>query len=72
MFRECSLNVSVSIKKAYLVWRQKKYVERNCLKCVDLKIVNFLLGQQGGYTKYPCYICLWDSQAKTEHWTKKV
>ena len=40
--------------------------------CVDLKMVNFLLGQQGGYTKYPCFICLWDSRAKTEHWIRKV
>ena len=34
---------------------------------VDLMMVNFLIGQQGGYTKYPCFICLWDSWAKTEH-----
>lgn len=34
-------------------------------------MVNFLLGQQGGYTKYPCFICLWDSRAKSEHWVRK-
>ena len=38
--------------------------------CVDLKMVNFLLGQQSGYTKYPCFICLWDSRAKQDHWKK--
>ena len=35
-------------------------------------MVNFLLGQQSGYTKYPCFLCLWDSRAKQEHWIKRV
>ena len=34
-------------------------------------MVNFLLGQQNGYTKYPCFLCMWDSRAKSEHWTRK-
>ena len=34
-------------------------------------MVNFLLGQQSGYTKYPCFICLWDSRARSDHWVKK-
>ena len=34
---------------------------------VDLKMVSILLGQQMGYTKYPCFHCLWDSRAKNEH-----
>ena len=29
--------------------------------CVDLKMVNFLLGQQSGF-KYPCFLCMWDSR----------
>ena len=28
--------------------------------CVDLKMVNLLLGQQSGFTKYPCFMCMWD------------
>jgi hypothetical protein len=34
-------------------------------------MVNFLLDQQNGYTKYPCFLCLWDSRAKHEHWARK-
>ena len=34
-------------------------------------MVNFLLGQQGGYTKYPYFFCYWDSRASTLHWVKK-
>ena len=29
------------------------------------------LGLQGGYTKFPCFLRLWDSKARTEHWIKK-
>jgi hypothetical protein len=35
-------------------------------------MVYFLLGQQSGYTKYPCFMCLWDSRARKEHWSKVV
>ena len=31
-----------------------------------------LLGKQGGYTKYPCFLCLWDSQAKDKYWEQKL
>ena len=37
----------------------------------NLKMVGFLLGLQGGYTKFPCFLCLWDSRARTEHWIQK-
>ncbi|GBP72257.1 hypothetical protein EVAR_103258_1 [Eumeta japonica] len=53
-----------------LILDKIKYEEHKWLICVDLKVVNFLLGQQGGFTKYPCFLCLWDSRAKSQHWTK--
>ena len=30
--------------------------------CVYVKKVNFLLGHQSGYTKFPCILCYWDSR----------
>ena len=30
-----------------------------------------MLGQQGGYTKHPCFLCYWDSRATDQHWVKK-
>lgn len=48
-----------------------KYSDHNWIICVDLKMVNFLLGQQRGFTKYPCYLCMWDSRAREKHWTQK-
>ena len=49
-----------------------KYDDHKWVIYVDLKMVNFLLGQQGGYTKYPCFLCLWDSQAKDKHLEQKL
>ncbi|KAL0831279.1 hypothetical protein ABMA28_002123 [Loxostege sticticalis] len=37
----------------------------------DFKMVGFLVGMQGGYTKYPCYLCLWDSRADTLHYKQQ-
>lgn len=34
----------------------------------DFKMVGFLVGMQSGYTKYRCYICLWDSRADALHY----
>ena len=39
--------------------------------CGDFKMLAFLLGMQGGYTKYSCFLCLWDSRADAEHYIKK-
>ena len=35
-----------------LVLDKIKYMEHKWVLCVDIKMINFLLGQQGGYTKY--------------------
>ena len=37
----------------------------------NLKVISKLLGHQSGYTKFPCFLCYWDSKAKPEHWDKK-
>ena len=47
------------------------YRQHQWIIYVDLKMVGFLLRLQGGYTKFPCFLCLRDSRARTEHWIKK-
>lgn len=47
------------------------YEQHRWMVCGDLKVISMLLGQQGGYTKYPCFLCEWDSRNKAQHWTKK-
>lgn len=34
----------------------------------DFKMLGFLMGMQGGYTKFPCYLCLWDSRDDNAHY----
>ena len=48
-----------------------KYYKHNRTICVHLKIVNLLLGQQRGFTNYPCCLCMWDSRAQEKHWNQK-
>lgn len=66
---------SVYLKESYenmkKVLGKIKYDEHKWFICGDLKMTTILLGQQSGYTKNPCYICLWDSRAREEHWNKK-
>ena len=33
-------------------------------------MLGFLLGLQGGYTIYSCFLCLWNSRADGEHYEK--
>ncbi|GFW77893.1 uncharacterized protein TNCV_3911031 [Trichonephila clavipes] len=65
----------VTLKEEYAniakVMETIKYQDHMWLICVDLKMVNFLLGLQEGYTKFPCFMCLWDSRDKQHHWSQK-
>ncbi len=36
----------------------------------DLKVIGFLTGMQKGYTKYCCFLCLWDSRARDEYYSR--
>ncbi|GBL97641.1 hypothetical protein AVEN_210842-1 [Araneus ventricosus] len=50
---------------------EKINYQENCwMVCGDFKMLTMLLGQQEGYTKYPCFLCLWDSRARDLHWNK--
>ena len=48
-----------------------KYHQHEWLICGDLKVISLLLGQSGGYMKYPCFLCLWDSRADNLYYDKK-
>ena len=49
-----------------------KYSEHEWLICGDLKILSMILGQQSGFTKYPCYLCMFDSRDRAKHYNTKV
>ena len=66
---------SITPKEQYqsmkIVLQKLAYEEHQWHICVDFKMVKFLLGRQTGYTKFPCFLCLWNSRAREEHWVKK-
>ena len=55
---DCLLSALNYYKHKWLIW-------------ADLKIVERILVLQEDYTKYPCFICLWDSRADSQHYVKK-
>lgn len=40
--------------------------------CTDFKVIALLTGLQSGYTKFCCFLCLWDSRSRDEHYTRKI
>lgn len=65
---------SVVLKETYenlqLVLQKIKYSEHEWEVSGDLKVSAMLLGQQSGFTKFPCFLCEWDSRARDQHWTR--
>ena len=75
VFGSIPIGHSTALKEKYdaikSVLQHIKYNDRQWVVCLDLQIANFLLGQQSGYSKYPCFLCYWDSRNKANHLTKK-
>ena len=46
------------------------YAQFKWYVCRDFKMLGFLPGLQSGYTKYSCFLCLWNSRADGEHYEK--
>ena len=65
---------SVTLKESYdtmALVLKLKYADQNWLICGDLKMICILLGKQSGYTKFPCFLCLWDSGDRENHWIRQ-
>lgn len=67
---------SVHLKESYdnmaTLLTAIQYEKYQWFVCCDLKVTAILLGMQGGYTKFPCFICHWDSRADALHYRRKV
>jgi hypothetical protein len=65
---------AVHMKETYgnmkLLLESIKYEDHKWQICGDLKVVALLLGMQLGYTKYCCFLCLWDSRDRKSHYIK--
>ena len=67
-----SVHMTETYDNMKLLLRSIKYEDHDWLICGDLKVIAIILGMQGGYTKYPCFMCKWDSRADDEHYERKV
>jgi hypothetical protein len=67
---------SVHLKESYenleLILTKIGYTSHDWMICGDLKVLCMLLGQQAGYTKYPGFMCEWDSRARSQHCEQNI
>ena len=64
----CSSDLYANIE---LVLNKIKYRDHKWQICGDLKILTMIVGQQSGFTKFPCFLCFWDSRDRKNHYLKK-
>ena len=66
---------AVNMKETYESMKQileaVSYEEHKWSICADFKVIGLLTGMQSGFTKYCCFLCLWDSRATVEHYVKQ-
>lgn len=66
-----AVNTKESYETMAKLLKYIKHEEHDWKMCCDLKVVAMLCGLQGGYTKYCCFLCLWDSRAREDHYKRK-
>ena len=66
---------AVHMKETYInmkvLLNSINYNEHKWKICGDLKVIAILLGMQLGYTKYCCFLCMWDSRDRNSHYIKE-
>ena len=66
---------SVHLKEDYEnvkhLLRLVKYEEHDWEVIGDFKMIGFLTGLQGGFTKHPCFLCYWDRRATARYYETK-
>jgi len=66
-----SVQMTETYENMKILIEELKYDQHKWQICGNLKVIALLLGLQGGYTKYPCFLCLWDSRADALHYQQK-
>ena len=65
-----SLQVKEDNENVKQLLNKINYAQFKWYACGDFKMLEFLLGLHGGYTKYSSFLCLWNSRADGEHYEK--
>ena len=67
-----SVFMEKSCEDVKLILQKIKYSEHNWQVCGNLRIITKILSEQSGFVKYLCFMYLWDSRNREEHYKKKV
>lgn len=74
-FPSVPLAYATDVKESYdsmsKIINALKYNTHRWKIVADFKVLTILNGMQGGNTKYPCFLCEWDSRAYSEHYVQK-
>ncbi|KAF2351010.1 hypothetical protein FHG87_018235 [Trinorchestia longiramus] len=74
-FSSIPVGYSVQMKESHesmeSLFSTLNYQKHKWLICGDLEIVGIILGLQGGYTKCPCFLCLWDSRVDDQCYVRQ-
>ncbi|KAF2368600.1 hypothetical protein FHG87_000653 [Trinorchestia longiramus] len=49
-------------------WRLSSITSSSGISARDFNVIGFLMGMRAGFTKYCCFLCLWDSRAVFKHY----
>jgi hypothetical protein len=68
---ENSSHLMETYENLEILLNKMKCKEHGWLICGHFQVLCMLLGQQPGFTKFPCFLCEWDSRARSKHWKQK-
>ena len=63
-----SINLNENYKDLVVILQKLRYEDHGWMICAEFKVISTLLGQQLGFTKYPCFLCMWNGQVRDLHW----
>jgi len=66
-----SRDLGETYENLQLLLQHVSYPSHQWKICADFKVIGIILGLQSGNTKHPCFLCEWDSRARTSHYIKK-
>lgn len=66
-----AVNIKESYESMEKVLDVIQYDKQKWKICADLKVVALVTGLQPGFTKFNCFLCKWDSRAKSLHYIQK-
>ena len=70
VFHQSLLGIQYKWKKLIIAWIIYCLPLHKWLICGDLKVIGLVLGLQGGYSKFPCFLSHWDSRADDKSQTR--